>query len=62
MSDLIVSDPEVGIKSYGLTPHGRQQVIQVIVPSLQNLFSMVVYRAYHLWWLAVLCQAAAAFY
>ena len=31
MSDLIVSDPEVGIKSYGLTLRGRQQVIQVIV-------------------------------
>ena len=30
VSGLIVSDPEVGTKSYGLTPHGRQQVVQVM--------------------------------
>lgn len=30
VSGLIVSDPEVGTKSYGLTPHGRHQVVQVL--------------------------------
>lgn len=29
VSGIIVSDPEVGTKLYGLTPHGRQQVVQV---------------------------------
>ena len=38
VSGLIVSDPEVGIKSYGLTLHGQQQVIQVIVPSQSLLW------------------------
>ena len=29
MNGVIVSDPESGVKSYGLTPHGRQQVLEV---------------------------------
>ena len=29
MMGVIVSDPESGMKSFGLTPHERQQVLEV---------------------------------